>query len=153
MQLILWRHAEAEDIAPDPRDASRRLTARGRKQARSMAGWLNQHLPAHTHILASPAVRTRQTAEALGRPFEIDTRLFTDASVSDHLAACGWQHAQDERTVLIIGHQPTLGQLAAQLMCGQPLPWSVKKGAIWWLAHEGARQPARLICMLDSKTL
>ena len=155
MQLLLWRHAEAEDIAPDHSDANRRLTERGRKQARTMAGWLNAHLPAHTHILASPAVRTRQTAEALGRPFEIETRLFTDASVADHLAACGWLqgHDNDERTVLVVGHQPTLGQLAAQLMCGQPLSWSVKKGAIWWLVNEGPRQPARLLCMLDSKTL
>lgn len=151
MNLILWRHAEAEDIAPDHRDENRRLTERGRKQARAMADWLNQHLPDSTHILASPAVRTRQTAEALGRPFEIEPRLFTDADVAAHLAATGWDDST--RTILMVGHQPTLGQLAAQLMCGQPLPWSVKKGAIWWLAYEQARTPARLVCMLDSKIL
>lgn len=155
MNLILWRHAEAEDIAPDHSDQNRRLTERGHKQARAMAKWLNTHLPDHTQVLVSPAVRTRQTAEALGRPFDIEPRLFTDASVADHLAASGWnaQKGHGDRTVLIVGHQPTLGQLAAQLMCGQPLPWSVKKGAIWWLAYEQANSPARLVCMLDSKTL
>jgi phosphohistidine phosphatase len=151
MNLILWRHAEAEDIAPDHSDAGRRLTERGHKQAQRMGAWLNQQLPADARILASPAQRTRQTAAALGRKFEIEPRLFTDADVDRYLEASAWGSSTETR--LLIGHQPTLGQLAALLMCGQPLPWSVKKGAIWWLAYEGARQPARLICMLDSKTL
>ena len=151
MQLILWRHAEAEDIAPDHSDANRRLTERGRKQAQKMGAWLDQNLPADTRILVSPALRTRQTAEGLGRKFEIEQRLFTDADANMHLEASGWNDSN--QTILLIGHQPTLGQLAAQLMCGQPLPWSVKKGAIWWLAYEYAQHPARLICMLDSKTL
>lgn len=151
MNLILWRHAEAEDIAPDHSDAGRRLTERGHKQAQRMGAWLNQQLPADARILASPAQRTRQTAAALGRKFEIEPRLFTDADVDSYLEASAWGSSTETR--LLIGHQPTLGQLAALLMCGQPLPWSVKKGAIWWLAYEGARQPARLICMLDSKTL
>lgn len=155
MQLILWRHAEAEDIAPDHSDSNRRLTERGRKQAQKMGAWLDRTLPEDTRILVSPALRTRQTAEGLGRRFELEARLFTDADVSAHLEATGWPGQKGDRsqTVLLIGHQPTLGQLAAQLMCGHPLPWSVKKGAIWWLAYEQAGHPARLICMLDSKTL
>lgn len=151
MNLILWRHAEAEDIAPDRRDESRRLTERGHKQAQRMAAWLNEHLPDDARILVSPAVRTRQTAEALGRKIEIEPRLFTDADADAHLQASGWNDS--DATLVLVGHQPTLGQLAAQLMCGQPLPWSVKKGAIWWLAYEHANYPARLVCMLDSKTL
>jgi phosphohistidine phosphatase len=155
VQLILWRHAEAEDFAPDHRDASRRLTERGQKQAQKMGAWLDQHLPAHTRILVSPAVRTRETATALGRDFEIEPRLFTDADPADLLAAAGWpkQAADQQHCVLLIGHQPTLGQVAARLMCGQELPWSVKKGAIWWLAGEHANAPARLLAMLDSKLL
>ena len=35
--------------------------------------------------------------------------------------------------VLVVGHQPTLGQVAALVLTGQPLPWAVKKGAVWWL--------------------
>lgn len=151
MNLILWRHAEAEDFAPDHSDANRRLTERGHKQAQKMGAWLAQRLPTDTRILVSPALRTRQTAEALGRKFEIEPRLFTDADVGGYLEAAAWGNRDETR--LMVGHQPTLGQLAALLMCGQALPWSVKKGAIWWLACEGARQPARLVCMLDSKTL
>ena len=157
MQLILWRHAEAEDFAPDHSDANRRLTERGLKQAQKMGAWLDQNLPADTRILVSPAVRTRQTAEGLGpaRKFAIEPRLFTDAGANmNTLMTSDWRNPRENQTVLLIGHQPTLGQLAALLMCGQPLPWSVKKGAIWWLAHEQPQtRPARLICMLDSKTL
>jgi phosphohistidine phosphatase len=155
VQLILWRHAEAEDFAPDHSDASRRLTERGQTQAQKMGSWLNQHLPVHTRILVSPAVRTRETAAALGRDFAIETRLFTDASPADLLAAAGWpqQAADKQHCVLLIGHQPTLGQLAARLMCGRELPWSVKKGAIWWLSSEQPNAPARLLAMQDSKLL
>lgn len=151
--LILWRHAEAEDIGPEPSDASRRLTARGLHQAERMASWLNRHLPADTRILVSPATRTRQTADALARPYQVEPTLFTDCSASDYLAAAGWQQAPTQTCTLLVGHQPTLGEVAALLMCGQAQPWSVKKGAIWWLRHEGPSRPARLVCLLDPKIL
>lgn len=150
MNLILWRHAEAEDIAPDRTDAGRRLTAHGLKQARQMARWLSPRLSKDTRILVSPAVRTRQTAEALERDFSTEPRLFTTADAGDHLQAI---HEQNAGTLLLVGHQPTLGQLAALLMCGQPLSWSVKKGAIWWLTDINPPHAARLVCMLDTKHL
>lgn len=150
MNLILWRHAEAEDHAPGG-DAERRLSERGHKQAARMAAWLTQRLPEETCVLASPAVRTRQTAAALGRSFALEPRLFTDCGVAEHLDAIA--DNEHHASLLLVGHQPTLGQLAARLMCGQAQPWSVKKGAIWWLALEGRGQPARLICMLDPKHL
>lgn len=151
--LILWRHAEAEDIGPEPSDASRRLTTRGLRQAERMATWLNRHLPAETSILVSPATRTRQTADALARPYQVETNLFTDCSANDYLTAACWQQVSTQTCTLVIGHQPTLGEVAALLMCGHPLPWSVKKGAIWWLRHQGVGQPARLVCVLDPQTL
>src|SRR5690606_26263369 len=97
MNLILWRHAEAEDIAPDHSDVNRRLTDRGHKQAQKMGAWLDQQLPAATRILVSPAQRTRQTADALGRKFEIEPRLFTDADVGRYLDASAWGSADETR--------------------------------------------------------
>ena len=55
MELILWRHAEAEDGAPD---IARELTAKGHKQATKMAEFLRPRLPENTRILVSPARRT-----------------------------------------------------------------------------------------------
>jgi hypothetical protein len=66
MDLILWRHAEAEDARGND-DLGRALTERGRKQAERMAAWLGPRLPATTRIIASPALRCQQTVAALGR--------------------------------------------------------------------------------------
>lgn len=129
MDLILWRHAEAE-VGDD--DMARRLTRRGEKQARQMALWLQERLPKDLRILASPAVRTQQTAKALELPFETSRKLAPDASVYDLLSAAGWPEIS--RPTLIVGHQPALGQLAALLLSGSESDWSIKKGALWWFS-------------------
>lgn len=130
MDLILWRHAEAEDGTPD---AKRCLTARGRKQAKQVAHWLKKRLPAEARILASPATRTVQTAEALALPFKQLDKLGTGASAASLLGAVGWPHAGG--TVVVVGHQPTLGRVAAQLLTGDAADWSVRKGALWWFTR------------------
>jgi phosphohistidine phosphatase len=131
MDLILWRHAEAIESGADLDDLARPLTSRGERQAARMAAWLNQHLPATTRILASPARRTQQTALALERKFRTLPSLAPDATVAAVLEAARWPDAKEP--VLVIGHQPTLGLVAAQLLSGTEQPWAVKKGAVWWL--------------------
>lgn len=130
MELLLWRHAEAEDGEDDMK---RRLTGRGEKQARRMADWLRDRLPKDTRIIVSPAIRTQQTAQALDLPFETLRRIGPEACVSELIAATGWPDASG--SVLVIGHQPTLGRLASLLLAGQEAEWSVKKGALWWLSN------------------
>ncbi len=130
MDIILWRHAEAEDGMPD---AKRKLTERGRKQAKQVARWLGKRLPADARILACPAVRAVQTAEALERPFEELGKLGTGASAASLLGAVGWPHAGG--TVVVVGHQPTLGRAAALLLTGDAADWSVRKGALWWFTR------------------
>jgi len=131
MDLILWRHAEAKPARPGDDDLARELTAKGERQARRMAEWLNQRLAERTRILVSPAVRTQQTAQALGRPLRTVQALTPDAEVAAVLEAARWPDGPDP--VLIVGHQPTLGLVASTVLAGQALPWSVKKGAVWWL--------------------
>lgn len=141
MDLILWRHAEAEEGSATLPDIKRRLTDRGEKQARKVARWLQCHIPKSTRILVSPAQRTQQTAHALHWPFEIEPQIGADKTAADLLTAAGWP--ESERTTLIIGHQPTLGQVAARLLGGELQDWSVKKGAVWWLSsrmREGEAQ-------------
>ena len=138
MDLLLWRHAEAEDGSPDAR---RQLTPRGQKQARQVAQWLHAHLPNELRIIASPATRCQQTAEALGLPFETDPRLSIDGDAVNLLAAAGWPDGgpQKARAVLVIGHQPTLGQTAALLLSGSEAGWTIKKGALWWFSNRTRR--------------
>jgi phosphohistidine phosphatase len=130
MDLILWRHADAVDGSPD---LARKLTDKGVKQARESAAWLREHLPKQVRILVSPAERTLQTARALTGDFEVVKALAPGASAAAVLAAAGWPEAGD--TVLVVGHQPTLGMVAATLIAGEPMPWSVRKSGIWWLSH------------------
>ncbi len=127
MELIIWRHAEARDTTPD---IERELTSRGRKQASRMADWLNPRLPSDIRILSSPALRTRQTAQALGREYDVEPALAPGASAEEVLATAGWPDSA--YPVLIVGHQPTLGQLAMRLLSGQPGDLAVKKGGVWW---------------------
>ena len=130
MDLILWRHAEAEPGEPD---LGRRLTAKGIQQAERMAEWLERHLPATTRVLVSPADRAQQTALALKRKFRVVPDLAPGASPAAVLDAAGWPDVREP--VLIVGHQPTLGEIAALLISGEEAPWSVRKGAVWWLSH------------------
>lgn len=137
MNLILWRHAEAE---PGADDMARALTHKGQRQADAMGQWLRQHLPEGTRILCSPAVRAVQTVQALGRPYELCPAIAPEQGEYALLSASGWPESGD---VLLVGHQPALGRLAALLLSGTESDWSVKKGAIWWFAHrvrEGREQ-------------
>ena len=134
MDLLLWRHAEAEDGAEDMK---RRLTQRGEKQARAMARWIHEHQPKDLRIIVSPAVRTQQTAEALKMPFETQRKIGPDACVSELVAASGWPAASG--AVLIVGHQPSLGRLASLLLAGHEAEWTIKKGALWWLSNRVRR--------------
>lgn len=139
MDLILWRHAEAFEADPGEDDMERVLTPKGQKQARRMADWLSSQLPESYRVLVSPAQRTLQTAEALKRKFKVVEELAPGADAEDVLQAANWPNARE--TVLVVGHQPTLGQVAALLMSGQPQDWQIKKGNIWWLVQREPDDP------------
>lgn len=132
MNLILWRHAEAEDHASS--DLARQLTTRGRKQAQAVARWLRARLDDDALILASPAARTMQTAEALTDQYRVVRELAPGASVAAILSAAGWPHGVAP-TVVVVGHQPTLGDTVSHLLASAPAQgWALKKGALCWIA-------------------
>jgi phosphohistidine phosphatase len=130
MEILLWRHADAEDGADD---MARRLTARGEAQAAAMAKWLRRHLPQQYIVLASPARRAQQTAAALQAPVRTERQLAPGASVKNILEAC----ERHGRFVIVVGHQPDLGRAAAHLVAQASAEWTIEKGALWWL--EGRR--------------
>ena len=132
MDLILWRHADCLPAknASEP-EFQRRLTSKGRKQASHVAEWLDRHLPDSARVLVSPAVRARETAEALGRKFHTVPELGPGAHAAQVLIAAGWP--DNRHPVLVIGHQPTLGQVASLLLFGEEQSLSMRKGAVWWI--------------------
>ena len=131
MELILWRHAEAEDGLPD---ATRKLTDKGLKQAQVMAEWLKTKLPKNTRVLVSPSKRTQQTASALGSNYETTIEVGIGASAKSILAAAGWPDAKT--AVVVVGHQPTLGEVASLLLSGTPSGRNIRKGTVWWFCHK-----------------
>ena len=131
MDLILWRHADAEEGAID---LERNLTAKGRRQAEEVAAWLRKRLD-DCEVVASPAARAQQTAEALKKKITTVKSLAPGASVSAILKAAGWPGG--DRAVVVVGHQPDLGSAAAYLVCGHEADWRLKKGALWWIAGDG----------------
>jgi phosphohistidine phosphatase len=130
MELILWRHAEAEEGAPDE---ARKLTGKGHKQAAKIAGWLERNLPNSCKILASPTKRTVQTVEALERKYKKHPGLAPDASAQTILEIANWPDNRDP--VLIVGHQPTLGKVASLVLTGSEHDWPIRKGDIWWISQ------------------
>jgi phosphohistidine phosphatase len=128
MELILWRHADAEE---GERDLERKLTGKGRKQAARVAQWLQQRLPSKFTLICSPARRARETADALQARYKISDHLAPGAQVGDLLEAAGWP--EHKGVVILVGHQPDFGRAAAALVCGEAADWSVKKGGLWWL--------------------
>ena len=141
MDLILWRHAEADDWTEGCDDLQRSLTARGEKQAKRIASWLDRQLPDGTRVISSPARRCEQTALALGRKYKLRDELAPEASVDALLAAAGWPNGRS--VVLMIGHQPALGQVVSRLMGLQHDSCVVRKGGLWWFRtreRDGATQ-------------
>lgn len=131
MYLILWRHAEAEDAAEGGDDLARALTARGEREAVRVGAWLDRTLPEGTRILCSPALRCEQTAHALGRKFKTVPELAPGHGVDELLAVARWPGAR--QPVVVVGHQPMLGQTLAHLMGIAEGNCPVRKGAAWWM--------------------
>lgn len=140
MDLILWRHAEAEEGGVD---FQRKLTSKGHKHAGQMAAWLRARLPAKFLVLASPAARAQQTADALGVAFKSSAKLAPGAPALQVIEAAGWPlHTSP---VIVVGHQPTLGRVAARLVSGTETEWSIRKAALWWLAYRERRGEAEVL--------
>jgi len=112
---------------------ARKLTSRGERQATRMANWLDRQLPENARVFVSPSRRTEQTAMALNRKHKIRPELAPSANVTQLLDLVQWNTGRG--TVLVVGHQPTLGQTIAQLVGFRDTECVVKKGAIWWLRN------------------
>ena len=143
-ELLLWRHADAEDGAPD---SGRALTKKGLKQAKQVAAWLKPRLPGDCLILASPAKRAQQTAAALDLPFTTEQRIGTQANAADIIAASGWPRRKG--SVVVVGHQPTRGRVAASLLTREAADWTIKKGALWWFSKRGGEVILRAVVSPD----
>lgn len=115
MRLYLVRHAEA---APGDPDELRPLTPGGREQARALGKRLFSEDAVPAVVLTSPLLRARETGGEIARAFDIesipDDRLAPGATVDDVRDAVEGRGNQ----VIVVGHQPDCGQIAAALTGG-----------------------------------
>jgi phosphohistidine phosphatase len=122
-RLVLVRHAKAAD---GPVDADRPLTKRGQRRAAAIGAWLEQVGAVPDLVLVSPARRAAQTWDLAsaplthGRPPVVDARIY-DNTVESLLAAIR-ETPDDARTVAVVGHNPSIAELAAVLDDGQGSP-------------------------------
>ena len=120
MRIFLIRHAEA---APGEPDELRPLTPAGRAAARSLGERLREQGVAGAAVVTIPLLRARETgtalARALGGTAEPDERLAPGATTAD-VRACV---AGRGDTVVVVGHQPDCGLIAAELSGGSPPPF------------------------------
>ena len=116
MRLYLLRHAEAVDQAPS--DAARELTAQGLEQARTVGAFCQRHALKPDLVLTSPFRRAVQTAEpvadALGQSPQ--TVAFLASGMTPATALSELRAYQRFTSVMLVGHQPDLGVLAATLL-------------------------------------
>ena len=135
--LMLLRHGIAEDAAPGEADADRRLTGEGKRKLREVvAGMRALKLPVGV-ILTSPLRRARETAEIVAVGYDRDetsviaTPALAPAGARDALFSALGSHPHAEGIVLV-GHQPDLGELASVLLVGTPglVPLPFKKAGL-----------------------
>lgn len=131
MDLILWRHPEAEDGDDGREDLDRPLSARGEKHAARVGAWLDRHLGEGARVLCSPARRCEQTAQALGRKYKTVEALAPERDSAAVLEVAHWPSSR--QPVVVIGHQPVLGSVVSQLLRIQGDQCPVRKGSAWWL--------------------
>jgi phosphohistidine phosphatase len=134
LELYLSRQGVAAERGEDfPDDSKRPLTNGGISRLRKEAKALDAIGVAIDHIITSPLVRTKQTADI----FAESLKSKPSVSQSDALAPAGTstavvqelaKHMRKGR-IALVGHEPNIGELAGRLI-GARMPLEFKKGAI-----------------------
>jgi phosphohistidine phosphatase len=122
-RLMLLRHSKTENDAPSGRDRDRRLDDRGRRDAAEIGGWIGRHPPFAGSVLVSPAVRAHQTWEIAWQAMkalvpepqvELVPELY-GADPSQLLETIRDASAADPKTLMLVGHNPGMHELALAL--------------------------------------
>jgi phosphohistidine phosphatase len=163
MELFLLRHGPAVERGTRgfEDDASRPLTARGRRQMRKIAAAMKKIEADFDLILSSPVLRAKQTAEIVANGLKLQKRLkFSNALAPGGTAAVLMRQLEREKPapkrMLLVGHEPDLSRLVSLLVAGGPqLQIDFKKGGLCKLEAGKLRagKCATLACLLTPKQM
>jgi phosphohistidine phosphatase len=134
MKIYILRHGIAEDEHPGQPDSGRALTAEGKKKLRSVLGVAKAAGVEPSLILSSPYKRAIQTAQLAAEVLNykgelLETRTLEPGSNPQSV----WEEIRthkDESAILLSGHEPLFGKLAAYLLNCPSLQIDFKKGAL-----------------------
>ena len=122
-RLMLLRHSKTENDAPSGRDQDRRLDNRGRSDAAEIGSWIGRHPAFPDSVLVSPAIRAHQTWETAWEAIkelvpepqvELVPELY-GADPSQLLQTIREASAADPKTLMLVGHNPGMHELALAL--------------------------------------
>jgi phosphohistidine phosphatase len=152
MKLILARHGAAEDKADSKEDADRILTAEGREQADLLGRVVAATMGTVDGLWTSPLMRALQTAGTASKHLKIKPTVEPHLALSGDLEQLTWKlHREALSTVVLVGHQPDLGRLAARLL-GFVSEVSLKKGGVCIIeTKDPAKQVGRAVATLEPR--
>jgi len=134
MELYLFRHGIAEDAPPGRSDSSRALTDAGRERSAAVAKMAREAGVGPSLIASSPYLRAVQTAEVAAKEFGYSGELVRLPSLVPHgTPEAVWSDIRDLRdqtAVILAGHEPLMGYLAAYLLNAPSLQVDMKKSAM-----------------------
>jgi phosphohistidine phosphatase len=136
MKLYIVRHAIAlPHGAPGIRDDDRTLTKEGIRKMRQVAAGLRRLNYVPGLLLSSPLIRARQTAEILLKEFGKDVKMRISPALAPSGSRTALYHeiahyAKQLDSLMIVGHQPSLGEIAGEIAWGSPENYvDLKKGS------------------------
>lgn len=146
MDILLMRHGRAaeRDTFHGP-DEQRPLTTAGRTRLKRALPGLRQLVPRIDQVISSPLLRARQTAELVLEQFPaVSSEVAELAPGGDPQKLTRWLARQRSEIVLLVGHEPDLGQLASWYLTGSRESFMpMKKGAICLLRFSGTPRAAQ----------
>ncbi len=132
MNIILFRHGDAENSSPGVKDSERKLTATGEVRTRKNAELLKQYIGSPDYILTSPLARAQQTAKIILEVLHCKNEIITDkklapGSKSENIIdLANYLNAQN---ILFVGHQPDLSNQLSGLISPTEAYVEFKKSA------------------------
>jgi len=152
MKIILARHASAEDKADSKEDADRNLTPEGREQADLMGRVVAATIGTVDALWTSPLMRALQTAGIASKHLKIKPTVEPHLAISGDIEQLRWKlHREALGTVMLVGHQPDLGRLAARML-GLVSEISLKKSGVCIIETKDPAKPVgRAVATLDPR--
>ncbi|HYI02232.1 SixA phosphatase family protein [Hyalangium sp.] len=145
MRLFLVRHGDADAEIPEGLgDEARALTSKARVNTAQHFAALSERMGPISLILTSPLVRTVQTAQILSAVVKhegllrVHRCLLPDMPVGAVEPVIS-EHA--EQNLVLVGHQPSMGALAAHLLGMQSFPKPVSPGTVIGLERTEGENP------------